>query len=108
MSAYPWQGCHFTKLEKVFGCSRMASPIAASPTAPMSVEYFGSPPEPLFNEPKNSLSPELLEDTVKLLFQKNELATGQIPLGRSVDEMVGYFKDSNTVQFLFELCRHLG
>ena len=79
-----------------------------SPIAPMSVEYFGSPPEPLFNEPKNCLGPELLEDTMKLLFQKNEFATDQNHSGKGVDETVGHFKDGNAVLFLFELCRHLG
>ena len=37
-------------------------------------DCFGSPPEPIFNESKNSLSRELLQDSLKLLASKNEAA----------------------------------
>lgn len=80
----------------------------SSPVPIQSVEYFGSPPEPLFNDPNNCLGPELLEDTMKLLFQKNEYAKDPSHSGKGIDQAAGHFKDGNAVLFLFELCRHLG
>ena len=67
-----------------------------------SLSVFGSPPEPIFNESKNGLSNELLQDAFKFLSSKNALAVrGAIP-----DETGGCFKSGQPVEFIFELCRH--
>ena len=67
------------------------------------VQCFASPPEPLFYEAQNTITTELLQDTLELLIQKNESAVKEVSSG--TEEV---FKDKNSVLFLFELCRHLG
>ena len=68
-------------------------------------EYFGSPPEPVFNGGKNGLSVELLEDSLKLLASKNEAA---VKTESKEDFSSGCFKKGQPVQFIFELCKHFG
>ena len=67
-------------------------------------DCFGSPPEPIFNETKNGLSRELLQDSLKLLASKNEAAVTR----NEQDETEGCFKTKSPVVFLFELCQHFG
>ena len=67
-----------------------------------SIKCFASPPEPLFYEVQNTITTELLQDTLELLIQKNEAAV------KEVSYSAEFFKDKNSVLFLFELCRYLG
>lgn len=69
-----------------------------------TASFFGSPPEPIFNESKNGVSPQLLEDALKLLAVKNESAISK----NEADETEGCFKTGNPATFLFELSRHFG
>lgn len=62
---------------------------------------FGSPPEPIFTESKNSLSTEMLEASLKLLASKNETAMSEA----HADKTQGAFKSGTPVLFIFELCK---
>lgn len=75
-----------------------------TPASTTANGFFGSPPEPIFNESKNGLSRELLQESLKLLALKNEAAVSK----NEQDETEGCFKTNNPVLFLFELSRHFG
>lgn len=81
-----------------------------SEDTPMSTSssFFGSPTEPIYADHKNSLSADLLQDSLVLLASKNEQALSALQeseRARRRDECMN-FKSGNPILFLFELCRH--
>ena len=72
----------------------------ATPESDIS-SVFGSPPEPIFNESKHGLCPELLQGALKFLASRNETAIN----AADSDKTQATFKSGNPVLFLFELCR---
>lgn len=77
----------------------MATP-PGSPNVVSSV--FGSPPEPIFNESKHGVSPQLLQSSLKSLAAKNDATIH----ASEEDSTEGCFKTGNPVLFVFELSRH--
>lgn len=62
--------------------------------------FFGTPPEPIFNESKNAFPPEMLQGALKQLAEKNEAA-----MAHQEDESQGRFRTGNPALFIFELSR---
>ena len=64
---------------------------------------FASPPEPIFNESRNGISPVLLQETLQCLAKANDSAVES----SQEDLSEGVFRSGNAAAFIFHLCHHL-
>jgi len=87
----------------------MASSTSVEISTCSTIDYrnsslFASPLEPHFNKTKHGITEELLQNTFEVLKQSNET---RISESLSKPDSASCFKDTNSVLFLFELCREL-
>ncbi|XP_013417816.2 cyclin N-terminal domain-containing protein 1-like [Lingula anatina] len=78
----------------------MTSKNAKNTTKRKHDGIFGTPPEPVFNASPSAMTPEMLEDWLRILVSQNE----QRMLKANVAH--GYFKSGDAVQFVFLTCEH--
>ena len=86
----------------------MEAPKSADTPESTPSSFFGSPTEPIYSDHKQTLSADLLQDTLVLLASKNDLAVSTIQESdaeRKKDECM-HFSSGHPILFLFELCRH--
>lgn len=68
-----------------------------------SESVFASPPEPIFNESRNGINPELLQETLQCLAKAND----SVVESSDEDLSEGVFKSGTAAAFIFHLCQHL-
>lgn len=68
-------------------------------------EVFGSPPEPVFNDSRRGIKPELLQQSLQSLASLNNAALAK---SSTESDRVDSFRTGNAVSFIFGLCRHFG
>ena len=66
--------------------------------------FFGTPPEPIFNETKNAFPPDILQGALKQLSDSNEEELTR----QESDNSKGHFRTGNPAVFIFELSTHFG
>jgi hypothetical protein len=77
--------------------ANFATPQTRSPST-SQVKIFGSPPEPLFNQPANSI-PDLLQQSLSSLAQLNDVAMASY----QVDRSEGAFKTGKAIAYFIHL-----
>ncbi len=70
-----------------------------------SSSFFGSPSEPIYTENRNTLSADLLQDSLTLLASKNDRTLSNIQKSATEGDCME-FRSGYPILFLFELCRH--
>lgn len=84
-----------TAMERCSTCSTTTS----------DAEVFCSPPEPVFNDSRRGIKPELLQQSLQSLATLNNAAVAK---SSTESDCLNSFRTGNAVSFIFGLCRHFG
>lgn len=77
----------------------------ATSSADANKDVFGSPPEPVFNDSRRGISPELLQQSLKSLTGHNSASLAQ---HSHETPKTDCFRSDNAVSYIFSLCRYWG